>query len=116
MPISCSVAATRHAISPRLAIRTFRNGAGMATQTTRCAREAPRNALLHPLRLALLEERREAVLRLAAAAHACQRLGHRAAVLLPAAVGEAHEQLLDPRLRVRRALQQLVHPLAHLGV
>src|SRR5438445_12753952 len=69
-----------------------------------------------PARLALLEERGEAVLRLGAAPHAGERLGQRRAVLLPARLGPADEQLLDPRLRLRRALQQLAHALAHLRV
>src|SRR5262245_29287070 len=101
MPISRSVAAMRHAISPRLAIRTFWN---MGLRS------------LGPPGLPLLEERRETVFGLVPAPNARQRLRERAAVVLPAALGPADEQLLDARLRLRAALEELAPALVHAGV
>src|SRR5262245_36533744 len=102
MPSSRSVAVIRHAISPRLAIRTFlnMNGAGLAL----------------PLRLALLEERGEAVLRLDAGAHLGERARQSGAVFLPCRVAPQLEQGLHTPLRCGRAAQQLVDALLHSGI
>src|SRR5437867_8906845 len=114
-PIARSVRAMRHAISPRLAIRTLENMRARPWETgpwepragarVGCAIRSGGTLRFrfarHPRGLSPLEERAEPFLGLLAGAHFGQHARHRRAVLLPARIGPQLEQGLDARLGAR---------------
>src|SRR5262245_22687901 len=101
----------RHRRSPRASATTTSHPRERTRMDINVAEPVPVRSV-HPARLALLEERREAIPRLGAGTDLGERARQPRAVFLPRRIPEQREQRLDAALRGRRRLEQLADALS----